>query len=161
VANAAALTMEDVAKRSPSDCDFAVSALLVVLPIVLDAVSVLRSKVEAMNNLVVEQDEEEEDDHWDKGICIHAKAGVSYNNRVTKSVKAARVGMERDISMACIGELSNNRALHCHSHRESWSEAEQRRIKLASRHSSVWSHFSNALIGYTTSVMRSTTSIHD
>jgi hypothetical protein len=119
VANAAALTMEDVAKRSPSDCDFGVSALLVVLPIVLDAVSVLRSKVEAMNNLVVEQDEEEEeeDDHWDKGICIHAKAGVSNNKRVTKSVKAARVGMERDNSMACIEELSQFRALHCHSRR--------------------------------------------
>jgi hypothetical protein len=117
VANAAALTMEDVAKRSPSDCDFGVSALLVVLPISLDVVSVLRSKVEAMNNLVVEQDEEEDDDHWDKGICIHAKAGVSNNKRVTKSIKAARVGMERDISTACIEELSQYSALHCHSRR--------------------------------------------
>jgi hypothetical protein len=97
VANAAALTMEDVAKRSPSDCDFGVSALS-VLSIVLE-VSVLRSNVEAMNNLVVVVEEE---DHFDRGI--HAKAVVPNSKRGNKSVNAARVGMERGISMASINE---------------------------------------------------------
>jgi hypothetical protein len=109
VANAAALTMEEVAKRSPNDCDFdfvVSDALLVVLSIEPDVVSVLRSNVEAMNNLVVEQDEEGED-HWVKGI--HAKAGVPPNRRrgiKSVSFNADRVGMEqRDgISMAYIDE---------------------------------------------------------
>jgi hypothetical protein len=150
VANAAALTMEDVAKRSPSDCDFGVSALS-VLPIVLE-VSVLRSKVDAMNNLVVVVDEE--GDHFDKGI--HAKAVVPNSKRGNKSVNAARVGMERGISMATINE-SRQYSVHIVSR----SETKQRRTKLGSRHSSVWSHFSSAMIGCTTSAIGSTTYLHE